>query len=155
MTVVGVAAAGFRGVDVGAVPAFWMPTSMSADANLDETDLMNSPVRWLQILARLRSDVTLAQAQTGLQPWFKAWLQDSTLRPVFPRLSADHRREYLATTLELTSAPQGRHRRPAWPCLPERCRPLFGSGLGARTRDRHSARSRRFARPSRPSTPRR
>src|SRR5262249_31917400 len=51
--------------------------------------------------------VTLAQAQTGLQPWFKAWLQDSTLRPGFPRISADHRSEYLATTLELTSAPQG------------------------------------------------
>jgi len=107
MTVVGVAAAGFRGVDIGAVPAFWMPTSMCADANLDEDDLLNSPTRWLQILARLRSDVTLAQAQTGLQPWFKAWLQDSTLRPGFPRISADHRREYLATTLELTSAPQG------------------------------------------------
>src|ERR1700722_13095495 len=73
MTVVGVAAARFRGVDVGAVPAFWMPTSMSADANLDEDDLLHSPVRWLQILARLRPDVTLAQAQTGLQPWFKAW----------------------------------------------------------------------------------
>ena len=107
MTVVGVAAAGFRGVDIGAVPAFWMPTSMCADANLDEDDLLNSPTRWLQILARLRSDVTLAQAQTGLQPWFTAWLQDSTLRPGFPRISADHRREYLATTLELTSAPQG------------------------------------------------
>jgi predicted permease len=107
MIVVGVAAAGFRGVDVGAVPAFWMPTSMYADANLDEDDLLNSPVRWLQILARLRPDVTLAQAQTGLQPWFKAWLEDSTLRPGFPRISADHRREYLATTLELTSAPQG------------------------------------------------
>ncbi len=107
MTVVGVAAAGFRGIDIGAVPAFWMPTSMCADANLDEDDLLNSPVRWLQILARLRSDVTLTQAQTGLQPWFKAWLQDSTLRPGFPRISADHRREYLATTLELTSAPQG------------------------------------------------
>ena len=50
---------------------------------------------------------TLAQAQAGLQPWFKAWLEDSTLRPGFPRISADHRREYLATTLELTSAPQG------------------------------------------------
>ncbi len=109
MTVVGVAAAGFRGVDVGAVPAFWMPTSMYADANLDtgDEDLLNGHTRWLQILARLRSDVTLAQAQTGLQPWFKAWLQDSTLRPGFPRISADHRREYLATTLELTSAPQG------------------------------------------------
>jgi len=109
MTVVGVAAAGFRGVDVGAVPAFWMPTSMYADANLDtgDEDLLNGHTRWLQILARLRSDVTLAQAQTGLQPWFKAWLEDSTLRPGFPRISADHRREYLATTLELTSAPQG------------------------------------------------
>src|SRR6202167_5303985 len=109
MTVVGVAAAGFRGVDVGAVPAFWMPTSMYADANLDtgDEDLLNGHTRWLQILARLRSDVTLAQAQTGLQPWFKAWLEDSTLRSGFPRVSADHRREYLATTLELASAPQG------------------------------------------------
>src|SRR5580658_10116782 len=109
MIVAGVAAAGFRGVDVGAVPAFWMPTSMYADANLDtgDEDVLNGPTRWLQILARLRSDVTLAQAQTGLQPWFKAWLEDSTLRPGFPRISADHRREYLATTLELTSAPQG------------------------------------------------
>src|SRR5580692_9693284 len=107
MTVVGVAAAGFRGVDVGAVPAFWMPTSMSADANIDEDDLLHSPVRWLQILARLRPDVPLAQARTGLQPWFKAWLEESTRSPVFPRISADHRREYLATTLELTSAPEG------------------------------------------------
>src|SRR5579863_2050108 len=59
MTVVGVAAAGFRGVDVGAVPAFWMPTSMVADANLDpgDEDLLKGHTRWLQILARLRSDV--------------------------------------------------------------------------------------------------
>ena len=55
MTVVGVAAAGFRGVDVGAVPAFWIPTSMYADANLGtDEDLLNGPTRWLQILARLR-----------------------------------------------------------------------------------------------------
>ncbi|HXA66949.1 MAG TPA: ABC transporter permease [Bryobacteraceae bacterium] len=106
MTVVGVAAAGFRGVDVGAVPAFWMPTSMAKYANVDEDDLLNTPVRWVQILARLRPGISVAQAQTGLQPWFKAWLQDSTLHH-FPRISADHRREYLATTLELTSAPQG------------------------------------------------
>src|SRR5258706_7894096 len=67
MTVVGVAAAGFRGVDVGAVPAIWIPTSMYADANLGtgDEDLLNGHTRWLQILARLRSDVTLAQAQTG------------------------------------------------------------------------------------------
>src|SRR6516164_2099612 len=64
MIVVGVAAAGFRGVDVGAVPAFWIPTSMYADANLStDEDLLNSPTRWLQILARLRPGVSAAQAQ--------------------------------------------------------------------------------------------
>ena len=108
MTVVGVAAAGFRGVDVGAVPAFWIPTSMYADANLGtDEDLLDSPTRWLQILARLRPDVTPARAQAGLQPWFKAWLQDSMLRSGFPIISADRRRNYLASILEVTSAPQG------------------------------------------------
>src|SRR5215472_17414746 len=64
MTVVGVAAAGFRGVDVGAVPAFWIPTSMCADANIDtDEDLFNTNTRWLQILARLRPGVSAAQAQ--------------------------------------------------------------------------------------------
>jgi len=72
MTVVGVAAAGFRGVDVGFVPAFWIPTSMYADANPStEEDLFNGPERWLQILARLRPGVSAAQAQAGLLPWFR------------------------------------------------------------------------------------
>src|SRR5215831_937965 len=108
MTVIGVAAAGFRGVDVGAVPAFWIPTSMYADANLATgEDLLKGPTRWLQILARLRPDMTPAQAQAGLQPWFKAWLQDSARRPGFPVISADRRRDYLESSIALTSSPQG------------------------------------------------
>jgi predicted permease len=108
MTVVGVAAAGFRGVDVGAVPAFWIPTSMYADANLGtDEDLLNSPTRWLQILARLRPGVSAAQAQAGLLPWFRPWLEDSSGRPGFPIISADRRRDYLASTLGVTLAPQG------------------------------------------------
>jgi predicted permease len=106
--VVGVAAAGFRGVDVGAVPAFWIPTSMYADANLGtDEDLLNSPTRWLQVLARLRPGVSAAQAQAGLLPWFRSWLEDSARRPGFPTISADRRHDYLASTLEVTSAPQG------------------------------------------------
>jgi predicted permease len=108
MTVVGVAAAGFRGVDVGAVPAIWIPTSMYADANLDTNeDLLNSPTRWLQILARLRPGVSTAQAQVGLLPWFRPWLEDSTRRPGFPVMTAEKRRLYLASSLILSPAPQG------------------------------------------------
>jgi predicted permease len=108
MTVIGVAAAGFRGIDVDAVPAFWIPTSMYADANLPTNeDLLKSPTRWLQILARLRPGVSAAQAQAGLLPWFRSWLEDSTRRAGFPNISADRRRDYLASILEVTSAPQG------------------------------------------------
>lgn len=108
MTVAGVAAAGFRGVDVGAVPALWIPTSMYAAGNLGtEEDLLKSPTRWLQILARLRPGVSAAQAQAGLIPWFRAWLEESARRPGFPAIAADRRRDYLASTLAFTSAPQG------------------------------------------------
>ena len=107
MTVVGVAAAGFGGVDVGAVPALWLPASMYAEALPGAEDLLSSPIRWMQILARLRPGVSPAQAQAGLQPWFKAWLPDNMLRPGFPMISADRRRDYLGSTLTLTSAPQG------------------------------------------------
>jgi predicted permease len=107
MTVIGVAAAGFHGVDVGAVPTLWIPASMYAQAIPGAEDLLRRPTFWMQILARLRPDLTPAQAQAGLQPWFKAWLQDNMLRPGFPILTADRRREYLASTLQLASAPQG------------------------------------------------
>jgi predicted permease len=110
MTIVGVATAAFHGVDVGAVPAFWIPASMYAEAfpgSEDAKDLLRRPTRWMQILARLRPDLTPAHAQAGLQPWFKAWLQDNMRRPGFPAITADRRRRYLASSLELTSAPQG------------------------------------------------
>jgi predicted permease len=107
MTVVGVAAAGFRGVDVGAVPTLWMPTSMYADANVGADDFFNGPERWLQILARLRPGVSAAQAQTGLLTWFRPWLEDSTGRPGFPVITAEKRRLYLTSSLIVTPAPQG------------------------------------------------
>ena len=107
MTVVGVAAAAFHGVDIGAVPALWIPASMYAEAIPGAEDLLRRPTFWMQILARLRPDITPVQAQTGLQPWFKAWLKDNMLRPGFPVITDDRRRDYLASTLELTPAPQG------------------------------------------------
>ncbi len=107
MTVVGVAAAAFRGVDVGAVPALWVPTSMYAEALPGSEDLLNSPTKWLQILARLRPAVSQEQAQAGLLPWFRRWLEDNARRPGFPVITAETRRRYLASSLLLTPAPQG------------------------------------------------
>src|SRR5262249_10793702 len=64
-------------------------------------------MRWKQVLGRLRPDVTAAQAQAGLQPWFKAMLDEDTRRAGFPRVTAERRQQFLASTLAITHAPQG------------------------------------------------
>lgn len=107
MTVVGVAAAVFRGIDVGEVPALWIPASMSAQAIPGFSQLLDRRIRWMQVLGRLRPDVTLARAQTGLEPWFKAMREEDTRRAGFPRITAERRQRYFASSLELTPAPQG------------------------------------------------
>jgi len=107
MTIVGVSAARFRGVDVGAVPDLWMPASMYAQAIPGIDDVFDRPTRWMQILGRLRPGVTAAQAHSGLQPWFKTWLVENARRPGFPVVTAERHRRYLASTLTVTSAPQG------------------------------------------------
>ena len=123
MTVVGVAAAGFRGIDVGEVPSIWIPASMSAQAIPWFHDMLNRRVLWMQVLGRLRPEVTLRQAQAGLQPWFKATLREDTRLAGFPVITAESRQRFLASTLELKPAPQGhsplrrRLARPLWVLL--------------------------------------
>lgn len=107
MTVIGVAASGFRGIDVGEVPSLWIPAAMSAQAIPGFENMQNRFVRWMQILGRLRPGVTLAEAQAGLQPWFKAMLDEDTRLADFPKITPERRQRFLASTLELTPAPQG------------------------------------------------
>jgi predicted permease len=107
MTVVGVAAPTFRGIDVGEVPALWIPAAMSAQAIPGFDGLLNRRQRWMQVLGRLMPGITPAQAQAGLQPWFKAMLNEDTRRPGFPRITAERRQRFLASTIAVTPAGQG------------------------------------------------
>jgi predicted permease len=107
MTVVGVAAPAFHGIDVGEIPSVWIPAVMSAQAIPGFETMLDRRTRWMQILGRLKQNVSLAKAKTGLQPWFKAMLDEDTRRTDFSRFSAGQRRQFLASTLDLTAAPQG------------------------------------------------
>jgi predicted permease len=120
MTVVGVAAPTFHGIDVGEVPSVWIPAVMSAQSIPGFETMLDRRTRWMQILGRLEQNVSLAEAKTGLQPWFKAMLDEDTRRTDFSRFSAKQRRQFLESTLDLTAAPEGhsvlRHdlSRPLW-----------------------------------------
>jgi predicted permease len=107
LTVVGVAAPAFHGIDVGEVPSLWIPAVMSAQAIPGFETMLDRRTRWVQILGRLKQGVSLAEAQTGLQPWFKAMLDEDARRTNISRANAEQRRRFLASTLALTPAPQG------------------------------------------------
>jgi predicted permease len=47
------------------------------------------------------------QAQAGLEPWFKAMLQEDMRRPGFPVITAERRERFLRSSLVLASSPQG------------------------------------------------
>jgi predicted permease len=105
-TVVGVASRGFRGVDVGEVPVLWVPASMSAQAIPGFNDLLGL-TRWMQILARLAPGVSAIQAQAGIQPRFKAMLQENMRRADFPNITEQRRKRYLSSYLEVSPSPRG------------------------------------------------
>jgi len=83
MTVLGVAARGFHGIDVGELPLLWIPAAMSAQAIPGFNRMLDRRMRWMQILGRLKPEVSLGQAGAGLQPWFKAMLEQDTRRAGF------------------------------------------------------------------------
>ena len=108
MTVIGVAAAGFHGMDWGEVPSLWIPTMMKRQATPDFDWLDDRRGRWLHVFARLKPGITLQQAQAGLQPWFKAMLEADTKREGWPRVTDQQRQRFLASTLEVLPASEGR-----------------------------------------------
>lgn len=107
MMVIGVAAETFRGIDVGEIPAIWLPASMSSEAIPGFKDYLSRRMRWMQVLGRLNPEMTWQQAQAGLQPWFKAMLRADMGRPDFPVITAERRRNFLHSSLVLAPAPQG------------------------------------------------
>jgi MacB-like periplasmic core domain len=58
MTVVGVAAPAFYGIDVGEVPSLWIPAVMSAQAIPGFNTMLDRRTRWVQILGRLKQNVS-------------------------------------------------------------------------------------------------
>lgn len=170
LTVIGVAASSFRGIDVGEVPSLWIPASMSAQAIPGFNGLLDRRTVWMQVLGRLRQDVTLREAEAGLQPWFKAILKEDTHRAGFPTVTAERRRRFLNSSIVLTAASKGhselrrRLLEPLWvlfavtavllglACL--NVSGLFLARFGARSRDSNETGARRFSRAAEPAASR-
>ena len=108
MTVVGVAAREFHGMDVGATPAIWIPIMMKREATPEWDALFDRRTVWLHVFGRLKPGITPEQAKVRLQPWFKAYIRDDTKREGWPAVTDAQMKSYLASQLVLLPASQGR-----------------------------------------------
>lgn len=107
MTVIGVAPAGFRGVDLGEAPVFWIPAMMTSQATIEIDGLLERRVLFMQVFGRLAPGRTAAQTEAALQPWFTSTLEADTRQEGFPTVTDEQRRAFLASTLEVLPGAQG------------------------------------------------
>jgi hypothetical protein len=114
MTVIGVAAAGFRGVDVGEAPAFWIPAMMTNQAILEFDGLLDRRAVFMQVFGQLKSDAPRNRPRRS-QPWFRAMPEADTRREGFrarpTRNGAPFSPRRLTCCLALRAGP---HSRAAW-----------------------------------------
>lgn len=106
LTVVGVARAGFSGVQVGQTPDIFIPVTMKAQMtpNWDGLDKWND--WWLAVIGRLKPGLTRAQAEAASAPVYHALLEEQLTQ--MPGLSQERRTRFLNRRLELQPGAQGR-----------------------------------------------
>jgi hypothetical protein len=110
MTVIGIAPAGFHGIDMLSDPELWLPAMMTEQAAPLEPGwnrLLSRRTSWMHVFGRLQPNMTLSEAQVALQPWFRSMLEEDTRLPDFPSVNSELRSGFLASTVELLPGSRG------------------------------------------------
>jgi predicted permease len=105
MVVVGVAAPGYRGFDVGERVDVLVPTMMKAAMTPTWNGLADRRVLWLQVVARLHPGISVEAAQARLQPFYHALLRIEA--ESIPLRSSRAGEDFGAKPLILASAAKG------------------------------------------------
>jgi predicted permease len=106
--IIGVAREGFSGETIGLSTDIWVPLTMQDEVFPGWTNFLDKPanplqkILWLQVIGRLKPGVTLAQAQASINV-----TQRQIREADVANMSADRRREYLDSTIQLTDGSRG------------------------------------------------
>jgi predicted permease len=106
LTVVGVAAPSFGGIQAGRPADVFVPMMMKAQMTPFWNGLDDPKDYWLQIVGRLRPGVTIPEAERTLAPSYAGLLRD-----LLPRMTGwddVRKKEYLGKKLELVPGARGR-----------------------------------------------
>jgi predicted permease len=106
LIVVGVARAGFTGVQVGQTPDVFIPLTMKAQMTPNWDGLENWNDYWIALMGRLKPGLTATQAEAGLLPTYSALLAEQLPKVQgWPKETQDR---FLAKRIELHPGAGGR-----------------------------------------------
>ena len=109
MTVMGVAQAGFDGVELGNLPKLFIPIVMQKEALITPIDMLTDRrSRWVNAFGRLKPGVTQKQAKASLQPFMHSMLENEVREAAFAHASAYDREQFLKCTIDVLPGSQGR-----------------------------------------------
>jgi len=107
MTVAGVSAAGFAGLDPSQTPHVRIPIQMKPLMTPGQDDLGNRRSRWVQMFARMKPGYSAESAKASLEPLLRQVLNYETTLPAFKEVSAYSRERFLNMTLNVVPAESG------------------------------------------------
>jgi predicted permease len=107
MTIVGVSAASFAGIDPSRAPQLRIPIQMKPLMTPGWDDLGNRRSQWVQIFARMKPGFTVTSAKASLQPLLQQVLRDEIARPEMRDASEYNRKAFLARQVRMEPAASG------------------------------------------------
>ncbi|MCX6630565.1 MAG: ABC transporter permease [Candidatus Solibacter sp.] len=107
MTVVGVSAQGFTGIDPARSPQIRIPIQMKPLMTPGWDELGNRRSQWIQMFARMKPGFTLNSAQASLQPLFSQILREELAMPEMKDTSAYNRKRFLERKIRMEPAANG------------------------------------------------
>ena len=109
MTVVGVAQAGFDGVELGYSPQLFIPVMMQPEAFIVPMKMLSDRRdRWVNAFGRLKPGVTAQQAKASLAPFMHSMLENEVREAAFAHASAYDREQFLKCFIDVLPGSQGR-----------------------------------------------
>jgi predicted permease len=107
MTVVGVAPAGFTGVQVGTLPDVFVPMMMKAQITPNWNGLESYTDYWAHAIGRLKLGETRAQAEAGLKVLYRSLLEAQIARSPGRAPSGERRERFLNKKILLDDGSHG------------------------------------------------
>jgi predicted permease len=107
MTIVGVSAAGFVGLDPSQAPQIRIPIQMKPLMTPGWDDLGNRRSQWIHLFARMKPGYTVDSARASLQPLFTQILRQELTQPEMKDDTAYDRDRFLKRKVQMETAANG------------------------------------------------